>query len=53
MALWIQRGWKIPVDGLKQSIWQLKKELLRSSLLVKRKIGVTNQEVQNQYICHH
>ena len=55
MALWIRHGWQIPKDGLKQWMWNPKKDLLSSRIIIERLFGLDPdaQNQQNQCIRHH
>lgn len=53
MVLWIQKGWRIPVDGLKQIIWNPKSDVLRLRALVRKAIGPEVRNQQDQCIRHH
>lgn len=35
MALWIQKGWRIPVDGLKQSMWSQRNDVLKARAMTR------------------
>lgn len=54
MALWILKGWRIPREGLKQSMWNPKSNILTSRKLTRQALG---QDVcssqQDQCIRHH
>ena len=39
MALWIEKSWRIPIDGLKQLMWNLKDDVLRPRALARALLG--------------
>ena len=55
MALWIRHGWRIPKDGLKQWMWNPKKDLLSSRIIIERLFGSDPdaRNKRNQCIRHH
>lgn len=39
MALWVQKGWRIPIEGLKQSMWNPKSDCLRPRAMTRALFG--------------
>ena len=50
MALWIEKGWRLPVDGLKQSMWKPKRAKLFALDILAGVLGSQNQSLREQYI---
>lgn len=53
MALWVQKGWRIPIEGLKQSMWNPKSDCLRPRAMTKALFGPHLRDQRDQCICHH
>lgn len=53
MALWIQKGWRIPKEGLKQTMWNPKSDVLKPRELTRRAIGPDIRSQRDQCIRHH
>lgn len=53
MALWIRHGWSIPGGGLKQSMWDPRRQLLRHFDLQQRVFGQEGIAMRNKCILHY
>lgn len=53
MALWIEKGWRIPDDGLHQAMWDPFRDILRPCAICRAVFGPENRSQHLQYICHH
>lgn len=53
MALWILKGWRILIEGPKQSMWNPKSDVLTPHKLTRQALGQDTCSQQDQCIWHH
>ncbi len=53
MALWILKGWRIPREGLKQSMWNPKSDILTPRKLTRQALGRDIYSQREPCIWHH
>lgn len=53
IALWYKKSWKIPIDELKQLMWNLKSDILRPKTLVRALFRPDFRNQQNFRIWHY
>lgn len=53
MALWIKNGWRIPIGGLKQSMWDSNREFPDTVDLLDSVYGPAGAFIRDQCICCH
>lgn len=53
MALWIEKGWRIPIDGLKQSMWNPTSHFLKAHTISTRVLGIPIEDQRAKCIRHH
>lgn len=50
MALWMKNGWRIPLDGLKQSIWDATNDLVQFREVIDMVFGSIRSNICKQYV---